>query len=174
VYITYQLHVSAIAAIVIIRLDTIYQRSYIEIECYILTELLPYVLKTQRGWRSLKINFQFINWSPPCSLLIWVALMTLQLHGTSEFMNIALETLSVVLFQDAVKWEFYVTSVINEWVTTGWIILTGQNESIRMKPLVTKHTWTGLGSKLASVMWCQLGQSTAPRSMSVGIRGCSV
>jgi len=49
VYITYQLHVSAIAAIVIIRLDTIYQRSYIEIECYILTELLPYVLKTQRG-----------------------------------------------------------------------------------------------------------------------------
>ena len=30
-YITYQLHVSANAAVAIIRLDTIYQRSYIDI-----------------------------------------------------------------------------------------------------------------------------------------------
>ena len=37
------------------------------------------------------------------------------------------EESSVVLFQDAVKWEVYVKCVINEWVTIGWIKLTGQN-----------------------------------------------
>jgi len=30
VYVTYQLHVSAVAAVAIIRLDTIYRRSYID------------------------------------------------------------------------------------------------------------------------------------------------